>query len=264
MYVLYLDESGSHGSEASCFVLAGLAAFEREIHWFSQDLDALQTEYFPNEIAPVHFHATKLHRRASQELEHPWNQLTVEQRQTIKVRLGGIISTRRGILFGCTVERQYAEARHEDAYERAFEDVVSRFDLFLARQNRFIAAEGGEEQRGIIVLAESGYQKTIALLAHRFQSTGTRWRQLHHITDVPFFAPAQDTRMLQFADFIANSLYGRYQSSLTGDFDRIVGKFDSEGGVIHGLAHLTLNSSCVCLPCFSRRGRQGSLGTPLT
>ena len=46
MYVLYLDESGTHG-EASYFVLGGLAVFEREIHWFSQDLDHLQAEYFP-------------------------------------------------------------------------------------------------------------------------------------------------------------------------------------------------------------------------
>ena len=54
MYILYLDESGTH-SEASYFVLAGLAVFEREIHWFSQDLDALQREYFPAENEPVFF-----------------------------------------------------------------------------------------------------------------------------------------------------------------------------------------------------------------
>lgn len=58
MYVLYLDESGTHG-EASHFVEAGLAVFEREIHWFGQDLDGLQAEYFTDQ-APIHFHATKL------------------------------------------------------------------------------------------------------------------------------------------------------------------------------------------------------------
>ncbi|MBI4298888.1 MAG: DUF3800 domain-containing protein [Chloroflexi bacterium] len=173
-----------------------------------------------------------------------------------------IIGARLGILFGCAVERQYTNARHEDPYERAFEDVVSRFDLFLSRTNRAVTSSGGEEQRGIIVLASSGFQKTLALLANKLQQSGTRWRQLHNITDIPFFAPAKDTRMLQFADFIANALYGRYHTSLTGDFDRIANKFDNDGGVIHGLAHLTLNSSCTCLACFSRRGRQGSLVAP--
>ena len=40
MYVLYLVESGYHAS-AEYFVLAGLAVFEREIHGFGQDMDAL-------------------------------------------------------------------------------------------------------------------------------------------------------------------------------------------------------------------------------
>lgn len=59
MYILYRDESGTH-SEASYVVLAGLAVFEREIHWFSQDLDTLQREYFPAENEPVFLHARTL------------------------------------------------------------------------------------------------------------------------------------------------------------------------------------------------------------
>ena len=47
VYLLYLDESGNH-AEASYFVLAGLAVFEREIHWFADDLNSLQTEYLPD------------------------------------------------------------------------------------------------------------------------------------------------------------------------------------------------------------------------
>lgn len=263
MYILHLDESGVSGTEASYFVLAGLAAFEREIHFFSQDLDQLQTEYFPSEKGPVHFHATKLHPRPSGQLDAPWNQLTVEQRREIKARFGEIIGSHRGILFGCAIERKFAELRGQDPYERAFEDVLSRFDLFLSRYNRTAHSGGLEEQRGlIVVLAQSGYQRTLALLAQRFRESGTRWGQLHNVTDIPYFAPAQDTRMLQYADFIANAIYGRYHAGITIDFDRIAQKFDTEGNVIHGLAHLTLNASCSCLACFSRRGRQPYLALP--
>ena len=256
MYILYLDESGVSGAEASYFVLAGLAAFEREIHWFSQDLDQIQAKYFPKEKGHIYFHATKLHARTSAQLEPPWDQLTPQQRWEIKERFWNIIGTRRGILFGCAIERKYAEFRHQDPYEIAFEDVVSRFDMFLSRCNRTAQVDGTEEQRGLIVLAQSGYQKTLALLAQHIRKTGTRWGQLHNVTDVPYFAPAQDSRMLQFADFIANAIYGRYHAGLTTDFDHIASKFDEENNVVHGLAHLTQNVSCSCLACFSRKSRQ--------
>ena len=254
MYILYLDESGAHG-EASHFVLAGLAVFEREIHWFSQDLDALQREFFPDETEPVFFHAAQLRTRANDSVVPPWDKLTVGRRRELKDRVYDVIRTRRAILFGCAVDKDYAALRNEDPYERAFEDLVSRFDLFMGRANRQASSEGLGEQRGLVVLAESSYQKTLAILAQRLRQQGTRWRNLHNVTDIPYFAPARDTRLLQYADFCANAIYGRYHSKLTVDFDRIAHKFDMESGVVHALAHLTRDSSCVCLACFSRHER---------
>ena len=250
--MLYLDESGTHG-EASHFVLAGLAVFEREIHWFGQDLDALQTEYFPDQ-PPIHFHATKL--RGS-HVEPPWDSLSVEQRRTLKERIYGIVRNRRASLFACAVEKEWACTRSLDSYEHAFEQVVSRFDMFLGRSNRVAIADGKEEQRGLLVLAESAFQKTLGVLARKLQTDGTRWgTQIHNVTDVPLFASPTDTRLLQFADFCANAVYGRYQSGLTRDFDRIAPKFDQDGGVMHGLAHITTDTECACLACFSRSARR--------
>jgi len=261
MYILYLDESGTT-SEASYFVLAGLAVFEREIYWFSQELDNLQQQYFPQEAEPILFHATKLRVRQGEEVEEPWSRLTTEKRRELKDRIYSILRNRRGILFGCAIEKKLTQVRREDHYERAFEDLISRFDLFLNRLNRQAAAENKEEQRGLIVLAESSYQKTIALLARRLREQGTRWGLLHNVSDVPLFAPARDTRLLQYADFCANAIYGRYHSKLTGDFDRIAPKFDQEGGIVHGLSHLSTDSNCACIACFSRRGRQMTLSPP--
>ena len=258
MYILYLDESGTHG-EASYFVLAGLAVFEREIHWFSQDMDLLEREYFPEENGPLFFHARQLRVQQSERLPEPWSRLAAEQRYELKDRIYGIIQQRRGVVFGCAVEKIYSQARVEDPYERAFEDLISRFDLYVGRMNKLAEAENKEEQRGLVVLAESSYEKTIALLARRLQQTGTRWRSLHNIADVPLFAPARDSRLLQYADFCANAIYGRYNSKLIGDFDKIAHKFDREGSIIHGLSHLSTDSNCTCLACFSRLGRQQGL-----
>ena len=254
MYILYLDESGTHG-EASYFVLAGLAVFEREIYWYDQDLEALQTEYFPSETSPVFFHASRLNVREGDKVEVPWDQLTGQQRGELKREVHKIISSRQGVLFGCAIERQYSNNRREEPYERAFEDLLRRFDLYLSRLNAYAKGREKEEQRGMIVLAESSYQKAIKSLAHRLDRRGTRWGSLHNIVDVPLFAPARDTRLLQYADFCSNAVYGRYHTGLTRDFDIIAGKFDSEEGIMHGLSHLTTNSQCACVACFSRQDR---------
>ena len=252
MYVLYLDESGNHG-EARYFVLAGLAIFEREIHWFSQDLDSLQKEFLPEESQPVLFHASPLRAGGAAHVEEPWNRLSVEQRRDLKDRVYDVIRTRQAVLFACAVEKELARIRNEDPYEIAFEDLVSRFDMFLGRRNRQAAIDDREPNRGLVVLAESNYQQTIALLAQRMSQQGTRWGALRNIADVPLFAPAQDTRLLQYADFCANAVYGNYHGGLSGDFNRIANRFDRDSGVLHGLAHLTTDHLCSCLACFSRQ-----------
>lgn len=255
MYVLYLDESGLH-AEASHFILAGLAVFEREIHWYAQDMDALQEAYLPGLPEPAHFHASQLRVPDGGNPDAPWDRLSAQQRRELKDRVLDTIRGRRGVLFSSAVEKRWAEAHNIDPYERAFEDLVSRFDMFLSRVNRAAVAEGKDEQRGMLVLAESSYRKTLAVLARQLQATGTRWgTQLHNIADVPLFAPAPDTRLLQLADFCSNAIYGRYQGGLTRDFDRIAARFDQDNGVLHGLVHHTIDPLCGCIACFSRRMR---------
>ena len=229
--------------------------FEREIHWFSQDLDALQAQYLPPQPR-IFFHATKL-RGAN--VDPPWDTLTLEQRRTLKNRVYEIVRNRRATLFACAVQKEWAANHGTDPYELAFEQIVSRFDMFLGRTNQAAVADGREEQRGLLVLAESSFQKTLAVLARKLQTAGTRWgTALHNITDVPFFASPMDTRLLQFADFCSNAVYGRYHSGLTFDFDQIAPKFDQADGVVHGLTHLTTDHICSCLACFSRTARRRS------
>ena len=251
MYVLYLDESGTQ-KEATHFVLAGLTVFEREIHWFGQDLDDLQAEYFPPS-PPLHFHATKL--RGS-HVDSPWDQLTLEQRRALKDRVYDVIRNRRAILFACAVQKEWAQGHATDPYEHAFEQIVSRFDMYMGRVNQAAVADGREEQRGLLVVAGSSMSKTLGLLAHRMQTEGTRWgRNLHNVTDVPLFASPTETRLLQFADFCSNAVYGRYQGGFAQDFDRVASKFDKDAGVVHGLVHQTNDAMCSCLGCFSRTTR---------
>lgn len=246
MHVLYLDESGVH-AEASYFVLAGLAVFEREIYWYAQALDALQNKYFPGIVEPVEFHASALRARTPEDAPEPFNSLTRAQLRQLLHDIYQIIRTRRGVLFGTAIEKEWCTT--EEPYERAFEDLASRFDLYLRRLN----AQRQEEERGIIAVAESSYRRNLEILGERFRGGSTRWGQIRTLADVPFFLPAKNTRLLQFADFCANAIYGRYNSGLTGDFDVIAPRFDREAGRIHGLAHLTTDHECQCMACLSRQ-----------
>lgn len=248
MYILYLDESGLH-AEAHTFVLGGLAVFEREVYWFTQDVEALQQRYFPDATEPVEFHVAKL-RAPEGRLEPPFDSLSLEKRRQLTADVYRIIRDRRGVVFGVAIEKARG---HEDPYERAFEELINRFDLFIARQNALAAAQGKEEQRGLVVVAESSYRQQLEILGRRFRGGATRWRQVRTLADVPFFVPAANARLLQLADFCANAIYGRYNSGHTREFDIIAAKFDREGGRIHGMTHLCRDAECQCIACLSKQ-----------
>ena len=247
MFILYLDESGYH-AQADYFVLAGLAVFEREIHWSAQDIDALQRRYFPNITEPIEFHASPLRTSRDEDTPPPFNKLGRDERRDLISNIYQIIRNRQGILFGVAIEKAWRP--NEDHYAFAFESLVSRFDLFVRRYNA--TADQGEH-RGIIAVAESSYRENLEVLGERFRGGGTRWGSLHTLAEVPFFLPAKNTRLLQLADFCANAIYGRYNSGFTRDFDYIAPRFDREEGRIHGLAHLTRDYECQCPACLSRR-----------
>lgn len=163
-----MDESGVH-SDAKTFVLSGLAVFEREIHWFTQDLDAIQAKYFPNVTEPIEFHVSQL-RRPEDKIPKPFDSLTKERRRQLVDDIYKIIRHRRGVLFAVAIEKPWAWAR-EDPYERAFEELTNRFDLYVRRLN---AQTPEHEQRGLIVVAESSYRDRLEILGRKFRGGATR------------------------------------------------------------------------------------------
>ncbi|MGA3056108.1 MAG: DUF3800 domain-containing protein [Candidatus Korobacteraceae bacterium] len=258
MHILYLDESGVH-AEANTFVLGGLAVFEREIYWMTEDVEAIQERYFPGLADPVEFHVAPL-RAPDEKIPAPFNTLTKEQRRSLINDVYQVIRRHKAVVFGIAIEKKRIK---EDPYERAFEELVSRFDLFLARKNALANAQGQEEHRGLIVVAESSYRQQLEILGRDFRGGATRWREVHNLADVPFFVPAANNRLLQLADFIANAIYGRYNSGYSRDFDVIATKFDKEGGRLHGMTHLCTDAECPCIACLSKQqARAIAVATP--
>ena len=244
MHILYADEAGTH-ADSVYFVLAGLAVFERETYFLSQDMDEIAQRYFPAESAEVELHSSALTAR-EKRLTPPYDSLTFSQRLELRMEVIQLIADSRAKLFAVAIEKSSVD---EEPYDRALEEMVNRFDLMLNRLYQM-----GDQQRGIIVMAESSYRENIHRLAKRIWTEGHRWGEMRNIADVPFFAHARSTRLLQLADFAANAVYRRFEVGEARHFDPIARRFDAEGEHIHGLVHIANDRrNCFCPACLAWR-----------
>jgi hypothetical protein len=88
-----------------------------------------------------------------------------------------------------------------------------------------------------------------------FRELGTKWGVLRNLSDTPYFAPANENRLLQLADFIAHATYLLYERRNAALAKEIVRRFDERDGVLHGLVHMSeaRGLGCLCPACVSRR-----------
>ena len=241
MYLLYLDESGTHSS-ARHFVLAGVAVLETDVAWAKTQLDNLQSQYLPNVDKSAHFHAAELHRQDDGKVSPPFDRLGLRARRQLLNQLRDVAIRIHGTFFAVVIEKSFLGA-DEDTYGRALEQILSRFDQFLGRVRR----EQNQHHMGLVVIAHSSDQKR---LLRQLATQGTQCGELKNIVDIPFFRLSENSRLLQIADLIANGIYGRYESGHTDFYDGILPKFDqSLRGRMHGLLHITARRASCYLPC---------------
>lgn len=248
MYILYLDESGNPDNPADRhFILGGAAIFERTTFYVGRDLDDLQRKYWPA-APPIDFHASPI--RAGSGF---WRGVPQATRQDLLCDIGSVIekSNRPGLaLFAAVVEKD-AQLYGEDAIRCATEQIVKRFDTFLNRR----AHDHHNPQRGLLVFAESHYQQRAKVWVKDFRRLGTQWGVLNNLADIPYFAAAKESRLLQVADYVSHAtflLYERRDASLAKG---IISRFDQKNGILHGLVHVSSSRgvTCDCPACVSRR-----------
>ena len=244
MYLLYLDESGTQ-SNARHFVLAGVSVYETNIRWATDRLNRIQSHVFPDMDENVQFHASSLRAEDGKRVSPPFDRLDRNARLEILNRLYDAALGIYGTFFAVVIEKSYLSDL-DDPYERALEQVLSRFDHFLRRINGI----ANRQDRGMVVIADSNFRVKLEAVANQLTSKGTQWGDLRNIVDIPFFTLSRNSRLLQIADLIANSVYGRYEHGHAAMFDRMLSKFDQdENGRMHGLLHVTANRSACYLPC---------------
>ena len=249
VHLLYLDDSGSvPNTNEKYFVLAGLSIFEAQADWFAREMDKLAESIDAKNPASVEFHASAQYARRTA----PWNTMTRDDAHGVTKSVLQIVadSYDTARIFACAVEK--SSVPNDDPVAVAFEDLCSRFDMFLSGLRA-----SGDRQRGLLVLDKSTHETSLQQLTRDFRKVGTQWGStIHNLADIPFFADSSASRLIQCADHIAYAVFRRYHVGDSQLFDIIAPKFHSVDGIIHGLAHKTAianQAQCLCPACLSRR-----------
>lgn len=250
MFFLYLDDSGSpSNSSEEHFVLGGICVPENSIYWLTNELEKLATTVYSEDPDSVEFHASAMFGG----WEYPWNLGGFKKDKSNRINMiKNVLLTLKNanqdvVSFACAVHKSSFPGK--DQVKLAFEDLISRFDMYLSR----IFRRDAVEQRGIIILDQSAHETSLQQEAIRFRQSGTRWRRVNNICEVPFFVNSKASRIIQLADHIAYAVFRRYDAGDLSYFNCLEGRFDSENGIIHGLCHKQLNNAnCTCPACLTR------------
>lgn len=227
MHLLYLDESGSvTDPNQKYFVLAGVSVFERKTHWIEQDLNAIASRFTPHDPYSVELHGSPM--RAGRD---GWKKFPLQDRlQAMKDALKVAGAHPNGVrLFGAVIKKSALAGT--DPVEYAFQQLVSRFDLFLKR----LHAKHNDTHRGLILFDKSSTEQRIQSLSREFKYSGHTWGKTVNYAEVPVFLDSKASRLIQLADLVAFALYRFHEYNDASFYDVIKYCFDTEGGVEHGL-----------------------------
>lgn len=226
MHLLYVDESGSPGApDQDFFVLSGVSIFERQTHWVETKLNEIVARFNPEDPYALELHGSPMRSGKSE-----WKHFQKEDRiQAIKDCLSIVADSNKKIrLFAAVIER--GAAGGDDPIQSCFEQVASRFDMYLRRLHA-----QGDSQRGIAVFDKSSTEKSIQNLARTFKHDGHSYGKITNFAEVPLFLDSKASRLIQLADLVAFSIYRHYQADDSQYYDIIKNCFDSVGGTRHGL-----------------------------
>jgi hypothetical protein len=269
VYLLFLDESGTHGKAAPVFVLGGVAVHERDAPHLAKRVDANLTY----RLAPQGLNARdfELHATAIRSGKDEWKAVSATLRTTI---LG---STYHSIASYCCVDPRnpvvlfgaVVDSRYQDREERAYELVLNKFDEMLDASFRL----SGDRQSGLVVhdrrvvdtplRSSLGRSRTVSP-EHRIQEWTREWQEvagkvgrLHNLADVPLFADSKASRLVQVADFVCWGLWRYYGIPQRDErwIRDLWPNFHATDGAMHGLIHVSPDFArrmCSCPPCRNR------------
>jgi hypothetical protein len=208
VYLLYVDESDDPGVNGSPYLVLGAAAlFEGKWSPLEKEIRGLIDRYFPNPPRPTEIHLAEL-RKGKNEFRN----LTPIQRNQLLADFCGIASSLLATelnLFSVVADKAWWFAQNpgkagDDLYAALFEDLTSRFDLFLRRRYAENAPTKG------IIIADPHKDALCEALKRKhvvYQRQGHKWDQIHNVIETVFFLESHDSPGLQLADLTSYCLW---------------------------------------------------------
>lgn len=224
MYLLYADESGSLTDPSQpFFILSGIAIFDRKTHWVEKDLIAISKRFQPADPFRIEFHGSPM--RSGKE---DWRGIPAADRIKAAQDVLALCKTHNIRIFASIIDKRKASGI--DILESSFEQLSSRFDMFLTRCHR-----KGDSQRGIMILDKSSTEIQIQNLSREFKHNGHTWGSLKNFSEVPLFIDSKASKLMQLADLVAFAMKRHYANNDDILYNVIKDCFDREGGIIHGV-----------------------------
>lgn len=272
MYLLFVDESGTHG-DAHSFVLGAVAVHEADAARLQRNLDELVCSHLGR--VPVNLDEYELHAGEIRNARRPksdastgrasiWAPVSRGTRSALLMSAYEAIASFRPsdpdqplALFGVVLDRSFHASDSPYARERfGYEVLLNKFDVMLKR----VRTESKKDNRGLVIHD----RRTVA--ERDIQSWTTQWRaaagdvgQLRNLADVPLFTDSRATRLLQAADLTSYAIYRKYANPPDGSyFSRLLPRFDRSDNQLHGLVHYTPDfgrNACACEACVARQLR---------
>lgn len=228
MYLMYTDESGSlTDPDQHFFILSGIAVFDRRTHWIEQEMNTIAERFRPMDPFSIEFHGSPM-RAGKQD----WKGIPPTDRLEAAKEVLLICQKHKIRIFASVIDKRKSSGI--DILERSFEQIASRFDMFLGRQYR----KYSDPQRGIMILDKSSTEIQIQNLSRTFKHSGHSWGSLKNFSEVPLFIDSKASRLMQLADLVTFALKRHYVDNDSILHNIIEPCYDEEGGVRHGLYQL--------------------------
>jgi Protein of unknown function (DUF3800) len=270
MYLLFADESGTHGS-SHAFIVGGLAVHEHDAQNLQRSLASVVEPYaIAARLSPedLELHAAVMRNAkppsgsSKGKPVSPWALIQRHDRlRCLDDAYQRIARFRPSdpdlpvVLFGVVLDQNFHTGLSTVERERfAYEVLLNKFDVMLKR----LRTVGNSSNRGLVihdrrVVAERDIQEW----TREWQKAAGTVGQLRNMADVPLFADSRASRLIQAADLVSYALYRHYDPGRKNrDYvGQLWNKFDTVNGSMHGCVHFTPSfgaGSCQCKPCQGR------------
>lgn len=184
------------------------------------------------------------------KMTFPYLHLTREERLKFLKEVANLIGTWQDTRIFCEAAKKsptlISKSTLGGVYEDSFQQVVTRFELFL----KFKSRADQNNIHGLLVADNNeSLNKKLTTVMRRFHKDGTIWRDIEHIVETPMFVDSTLTSMIQIADLAAFATRRFFSNNETDLFDSIYQRFDRVKTKVVGIRHYTPGEPCKCKVC---------------